>query len=283
MILTTAHARAGAAAVALALVALTSAASPAHAATGEAALAVLDAAVRATYTAEETGIDVVQTVRFDRTTSLRGFTPQLDLSVAAGTRLRVHATVPPTTDLDAPPYYLSIRRQPSGALVGSTGREAAGAPAWATVSTLDYSGARAARAAGVPERTALTGLPAGTELYDRYLPRAPAIIAMNLILPPYADAYDEGWQDIVSTLRSDGATVIRGSVPAGVAASDGEDRCSRPLVEVTVSAAGIITASRWTQTCPGKGTSRYAATATYGPQPVQPPTKPTRAAAGIIR
>ena len=261
----------------VALVTITTVATPGHAATGMAALRQLETAVNATRDAAATGIDVVQTRRFDRTTSLRELTPRMEMSVPGGTRLRVHATVNPDSA-----YYLSVRRQPSGALLGSAGREVAAETAWATVSMLDSADALDARRAGVSARTALTGLPLSLDLYELYLPRDPGVVAIDLILPPYADAFDEGWQNVVSTVRTDGTTVIRGSVPPGAAASDGEDRCSRPLVEVTVGTAGVITSSRWTETCPREGTRRYAATAAYGLQPIQPPTSPARSAAGVI-
>jgi hypothetical protein len=265
------------AAAALALITLTTVAAPGQAASGMAALRELEAAVNATRAAAATGIDVVQTRRFDRTTSLRELIPRMEMSVPGGTRLRVHATVNPDSA-----YYLSVRRQPSGALLGSAGHEVGAETAWSTVSMLDSADALDARNAGVSARTALTGLPLSLDLYEPYLPNDPGVVAIDLILPPYADAFDEGWQRVTSTVRADGTTVIRGSVPPGAAASDGDDRCSRPLVEVTVGTAGVITSSRWTETCPREGTRRYAATASYGLQPIQPPTSPSRSAVGVL-
>ena len=179
-------------------------------------------------------------------------------------------------------YYLSVRDNRSGRLLASSGREMATAAPWATVSMLAEGDAAAARAAGVSERTALVGLPPDMDLYEYYLPQQPGVIALQLILPPYADAFDEGWSDVVSRTRPDGTTVIRGSVPVGVSASDGDDSCSRPSVRVLVGVDGVISSARWSQTCPGQGTRLFRSAATYGPQSIQPPTRPQREAATVL-
>jgi hypothetical protein len=252
-------------------------ASPATADTGKAALLQLDAAVNATTAAAASGIDVIQTVSFERAGRLRTFTPRLTMAVGARSQLRVHATVNADTS-----YYLSVRDNYSGRLLASSGRQGAGEDSWATVSMLDEKDAARARAAGVSERTALVGLPADVDLYEYFLPKQPGVIALQLILPPYADAFDEGWSDVVSRTRPDGTTVIRGRVPVGVSASDGDDLCSRPSLRVLVGVDGVISSSRWSQSCPGQGIRLFRSAATYGPQDVQPPTRPQRDASSVL-
>jgi hypothetical protein len=246
-------------------------ASPATADTGMAALRQLDAAVRATGTAAGSGVDVIQTVTFDRAGRLRTFTPRMDVPVSAGTRLRVHATV----DSDQS-YYLSVRKQPSGRLVGAAGREPAASSPWGTVSMLDR------RPPGVSARTALTGLPDDAYFSELNLPDNPLTLALKLLVPPYASAFDEGWSDVESSTRPDGSVVISENVRAGVPASDGEDRCSRPSVEVVVGIDGVISSSRWVQSCPGEGTRTFRAVAIFGPQSIQPPTRPRLVASTVL-
>ena len=87
---------------------------------------------------------------------------------------------------------------------------------------------------------------------------------------------------VATTAQPDGTTVITGSIRAGVPASDGEDRCVRPLVEMVVGPDLVTRSSRWIETCPGRGTREYRATATYGPQVIQPPTRPRLAASDVL-
>jgi hypothetical protein len=252
--------------------------APAHADTGEPARAVLEAADLATRAAVATGVDIVQTVTFDRRSSLRtGFTPMVGASVPAGSRLRVHATVNPDSA-----YYLSVRFLSSGRLIGSAGRTAAGAPLWATVSMISSEAAAHARAAGASDRTALTGITDPDLLREYFLGREPGIVAQDLILPPYSGALDEGWTVVTTSPRADGTTLISGSIRASVPASDGEDRCVRPLVEMVVGPDGVTRSSHWIESCPGRGTREYRAVATYGPQPIQPPTRPRKAASSVL-
>lgn len=246
-------------------------ATPAPADTGMAALEQLDAAVRATSTAAATGIDVIQTVSFDRASRLRTFRPRLDVAVGAGARLRVHATV----NADEA-FYLSVRQQPGGRLVAAAGRETASSLPWATASMLDDP------PAGVSARTALTGLPRDAYLYDSSLPGNPSVVASSLVVPPYADSFDEGWSDVVSSTQADGSTLITGNVRAGVPASDGEERCTWPSVQVVVGPDGVILSSRWVQNCPGQGTRTFRSVAVYGPQTIQPPTRPRLAASTVL-
>jgi hypothetical protein len=246
-------------------------ATPAAADTGMAALEQLDAAVRATTEGAGTGIDVIQTATFDRAGRLRTFTPRMDVPVSAGTRLRVHATVNPDAS-----YYLSVRTQPSGRLVGAAGRQPGASPPWGTVSMLEK------RPAGVSAGTALTGLPDDAYFSELNLPDNPRVVALRLLLPPYASSFDEGWSDVVSTTRPDGRLVISGNVRAGVPASDGEERCTWPSVRVVVGPDGVISSSRWVQSCPGQGTREFRSVAVYGPQPIQPPTRPQLPASTVL-
>jgi hypothetical protein len=245
-------------------------ASPAPADTGMAALEQLDAAVRATSELSSTGIDVIQTATIDRAGRLRTFTPRMDVPVSAGTKLRVHATVNPDAS-----YYLSVRTRPSGRLVGAAGRQPGASP-WGTVSMLEE------RPAGVSARTALTGLPDDAFFSEPNLPDNPRGVALRLLLPPYASSFDEGWSDVVSTTRPDGLLVISGNVRAGVPASDGEERCTWPSVSVVVGLDGVISSSRWVQSCPGQGTREFRSVALYGPQPIQPPTRPRLPASTVL-
>ncbi len=252
-------------------------AGPASAETGIAALERLDAAVRATSAAAATGIDVIQSASIERAGDLRSFTPRLIMDVGRRSQIRVHATVNADTS-----YYLSVRDNYSGRLLAASGRENASARPWATVSMLDARDAARARAAGLSDRTALVGLPADRELYDYYLPDQPEAIALRLIIPPYSDMAGAGWSDVASNTRPDGTTVIRGSVPVGALASDGASGCSRPTVRVVVGTDGVISSSRWRQSCPGQGTVVFRSAATYGPQDVQPPTRPRREASSVL-
>lgn len=239
-------------------------------------LDALAAAVLATGTAIASGVDVVQTVTFTGRTRLTEFTPRIYATVPGGTRLRVHATV----DAEGA-SYLSVRYQPSGRLLAGAGIDPTTSLPWATLLLL-YPDARArARAAGLSDRTALIDVRTGL-LLDTAPVAAPTRTAANLLLPPYADDGDEGWTTITVLPQPDGTTVFRGSIRAGVPATDGEDRCTRPLVEFTVGPDNVARSSRWTQTCPGTGTVTYRATATYGPQNVQPPTRPRRAASTVF-
>ncbi len=271
--------RSGLAALATAVALLVAlAGAPASADTGDAAVEALEAADRATRAAAGAGVDVVQVVAFDRRSSLRTwFTPMVGATVAAGSRVRVHATVNAGST-----YYTSVRLQPSGRLIGASGRTTAGAPLWATVSMLRDDVAASARAGGASDRTALTGVTDPDLLREYFLGREPVLIAEDLILPPYSGAMDEGWTTVTTTPQADGTTLISGSIRAGVPASDGEDRCVRPIVEMVVGTDGVTRSSHWIETCPGRGTREYRATATYGPQPIQPPTRPRMPADRVL-
>jgi hypothetical protein len=217
-------------------------------------------------------------VTFDRRSSLRTyFTPMVGATVAAGTRVRVHATV----NSDSA-YYVSVRRQPGGRLIGASGRTAAGAPLWSTVSMLSSDLAATAHAHGVGDRTALTGITDPDVLREYFLGREPLLVANDLILPPYAGAMEEGWTFVTTTPQADGTVLISGSIRASVPASDGEDMCVRPLVEMVVGPDNVTRSSHWIETCPGRGTREYRVVAAYGPQPIQPPTNPHVAVSSIL-
>lgn len=246
-----------------------------HAETGDAALAALAAANTATITAARSGIDVVQQVTFSRGTELGDFTPRMYASVPGGTRLRVHATA--SADGSG---YTSVRFQPSGRLLAAGGIDPASMAPWATLRLVFPDVRSDARRAGLNDRTALTGV-SPEDVLDSAIVSEPARLAADLVLPPYAGSGDEGWTTIETIPQADGTTVIRGSIRAGVPASDGEDRCTRPLVELTVGPDNVARSSRWTETCPGAGTRTYRAVAVYGPQTPQPPTRP-RADASVL-
>lgn len=250
--------------------------APAAADTADDDFEALFLATQATAAAARSGVDVVQTVRFSRATDLRGLDPAVSGTVPAGTRLRIHSTV-----ADDGSAYLSVRYQPSGRLLAGAGIDpSAGAP-WATLRLLTGPARAEARRAGLPDRTALTDVPVRA-VADRSVVEEPLGVALELLVPPYASRRDEGWTTIERLVQPDGTTVIRGSIGSGVAATDGEDRCVRPLVEVTVGPDSVIRSSRWIETCPGEGTRTYAAVAEYGPQDVQPPTRPQRPASDVL-
>lgn len=257
---------------ALALVPVT----PAAADSADEDFEALFQATQATAAAARSGVDVVQTIRFSRATDLGGLDPAVSGTVPAGTRLRVHSTV--AADGAA---YLSVRYQPSGRLLAGAGIDPSNGVPWATVRMLTRQARSEARRAGLPDRTALTDVPA-TAVADSSVLEQPLRIALELLVPPYASNLDEGWTTIERLPQPDGTTVIRGSIRSGVAATDGEDRCVRPLVEVTVDPDGVIRSSRWTETCPGEGTQVFSAVAEYGPQEVQPATRPRRPASTVL-
>lgn len=270
-------ARRGVLACGAVMVLLLGASAPAVADTEDPALDTLTAAARATSAAIATGVDVVTTVSFSRSADLRSsFTPQVAAVAPAGARVRVHLTA--NADGSS---YTSIRRQPSGRLLGGAGRETAAAEPWATVSMLLDAPRATARASGLPDRTALTGVDPD-DVRDSYVITQSLIDASRLILPPYSSAQDEGWSTVRITPRADGTTLISGSIRAGVPASDGEDRCVRPVVEIVVGADLVARSSRWIETCPGRGTRQYRSVATYGPQAIQPPTRPRVPAASVV-
>ena len=238
-------------------------------------LLALEAAIDATVAASRSGIDVVQTARFSGRTRLADARPRVYATVPAGTRLRTHTTA--AADGSG---YTSVRFQPSGRLLAAGGVDPGTGEPWATL-LLIYPEERAtARAAGLSDRTALVGIDPEIVL-DSGIAQAPRSTALGLLFPPYATSGDEGWTPIDVLPQADGTTVIRGTVRDRVAASDGEERCTRPLVEVTVGADGVITSSRWITRCPGQGTTRVESVATYGPQVPQPPTRP-RAPASVL-
>jgi len=162
-----------------------------------------------------------------------------------------------------------VRRQPGTRLLGAAGRTSAAALLWATVSMLDPASARHARSAGARDHWAIFHLPGPQYIADYGVAESPLVTALRLILPPYSGAQDEGWTTVTTTLRADGTTLISGSIAASVPASDGEDKCVRPLVEIVVGADSIARSSHWVETCPGLGTREYSATALYGLQPTR--------------
>lgn len=253
------------------------AAPPALADTADDAFEALFQATRATSSAAAAGIDVVQSVRYGSTANLSVQNPQVSATVPGGSRLRVHSTV--GADGAA---YLSVRFQPSGRLLAAAGVDPESMAPWATVLMLDRAARAQARRAGVPERTVITDVPASAVLDPRAVD-APLASALRLLLPPYASSLDEGWTTIEVLPQPDGTTVIRGSIRSRPAASDGEDACARPLVEVTMGVDSVVSSSRWTEVCPGEGTRTFSAVASYGPQTVQPPTRPRRAADAVLR
>lgn len=237
---------------------------------GPAALAYLTTVDRATRAAAATGIDVVQIVRFSRRSDLAlTMEPTVRGTVPAGAKVRVHVTVNP----DAA-FYMSVRRQPGSRLIGSTGRETATALPWATVSMLYPAPAARARRAGATERTAITGILNADAIADYWVVNEPIQTALRMILPPYSGDQEEGWRTVDTSLRADGTTLISGTIAARPAASDGEDNCVRPLVEIVVGASGLAQSSHWREMCPGEGTREYWTTMTYGVQSIQPPTNP---------
>jgi hypothetical protein len=274
----TSSVRRGVAAVVVAVGLVAVAPASAGADTGDPALDTLTAAARATSTAIATGVDVVTTVSFSRSTDLRSsFIPQVAAVVPARSRVRVHVTA--NADGSS---YTSVRRQPSGRLLGGAGREASGAAPWATVSMLLDGPRGEARSAGVPDRTALTGVDPD-DVRDSYILTDPFVDAARLVLPPYSRSQDEGWSTVSVTPGPGGTTVISGTIRAGVPASDGEDRCVRPLVEIVVGPDLVARTSRWIETCPGRGTREYVSVVTYGPQAIQPPTRPRVPASSVLR
>ena len=258
-------------AIGLAFMGLALSSPPASAESLGPGLDALDAADSATQAAARaSGIDVIQIVRYSQRTDLRKWAnPNVVGTVAARGRIRVHGTV--NADQS---FYESVRHQPSGKLIGAQGREFAGAPLWATVSLLWDDYAAKARSNGATNRTAITKLPSAEYLYGGYSNWNPYSNIMRLILPPYSDAMDEGWSNTTATPQVDGTTLIRGDIRAQVGASDGEDSCVRPIVEMVVGPDNIARSSHWIETCPGLGTREVWALATYGPQLIQPPTNP---------
>ena len=231
---------------------------------------------RATGAAVAAGADVIQTVHYGARSSLADETPRVAATVRAGTRVRIHSTVGGDGS-----GYVSVRYQPSGRLIAAAGIDPATSSPWATLRMLHPGDRAAARAAGLADRTALTGVPVDSVL-DRWSVTNPAGVATGHLLPPYAASYDEGWTTITMTPQPDGTTVFAGSIRGSVPASDGEDTCARPLVEVTVGPDRVARSSRWIEKCPGQGTRIYETTAAYGPQDVQPPTRPRRPASTVL-
>jgi hypothetical protein len=84
---------------------------------------ILDAAATASLAAATGGgIDVIQLVTFTRSSNLiKALQPPVDATVPAGAKVRVHLTANPDGQ-----YYQSIRRVPSAALLGASGRTTAG-------------------------------------------------------------------------------------------------------------------------------------------------------------
>jgi hypothetical protein len=238
-------------------------------------LLVLEAAIDATVAAAAGGIDVVQTARYSGRTRLADSKPRIYATVPAGTRLRTHTTA--AADGSG---YTSVRFQPSGRRLAAGGVDPSTRESWATLLLLYPAERTTARAAGLRDRTALVGIDPENVL-DYWIARAPKSTALGLLFPPYATSGDEGWTTIDVLPQADGTTVVRGTIRDRVAASDGEERCTRPLVEVTVGTDGVITSSRWITQCPGRGTTRVDSVATYGPQVPQPPTRP-RAPASVL-
>jgi hypothetical protein len=242
---------------------------------GMAALDALDAADKATRTAAATGIDVIQVVKLTSKSNLRDrFEPRVGVKVRAGSRIRVHETVAADKS-----FYISIRRQPSKRLLGAAGRESATAAAWATPAILTAASADTAHFNGATDHTAIVGLPEPLFLGDGRLEADPLDTAFRLILPPYSASYDEGWTTVSTTPQPDGTTLISGTIIEGVPASDGEEECAWPLVEIVVGPDSIARSSHWIEKCPNAGKAEFRATATYGPAVVvQPHITPTMSA-----
>jgi hypothetical protein len=264
--------------VILALLTPAAGAERAAAEIGQAALDALTAADRATRLAAASGFDVVQQVSLGSRADLEtGFKLLVHATVPAGGRVRVHVTVNPDEA-----FYLSVRRQPGTRLLAAAGRQSETAALWATVSMLESTAARHARSAGALDRTAITGLTGPDFIADYQVAESPLVMALDLLLPPYSGSQDEGWTTVTTVVRADGTTLISGSIAASVPASDGEDKCVRPLVEIVVGPDSIARSSHWRETCPGRGTREYRATASYGVQPIQPPTLPRMSAARAL-
>jgi len=265
--------------VVIAALTFTAASPPSQADTGQAALDFLSATDAATLTAVAGGVDVIEQITYSRATDLSNeLYPLVHATVPAGGKVRVHVTVDPDQT-----NYMSVRRMPGSRLLGAAGQEMLSGSRWATVSMLTTSAARRARAAGATDATAITGITNARVIEDPWVATEPAEIARRMVLPPYTGAQDEGWTTVVTTPQADGTTLISGTINAGVPASDGEDMCVRPFVEIVVGPDGVARSSHWRETCPGKGTREYRTTSTFGPQPIQPPTTPTMPASRALR
>jgi hypothetical protein len=266
--------RAGAVIAACCLTASLATTAPARADSNSEALAN---AVRATYAAAAAGIDVEELITYSTPFSLRDSVPRVNMTLRAGSRLRFHITAAPDGS-----SYTSVRLMPSGRLLGAAGVDPVSGEPWATVSMLLADAQARARRAGLSSRTALIGVSPDDLLSDSYV-TDPSRLAVNILLPPYANSGDEGWSTIETIPQPDGGMIIRGSIAPGVAASDGEDRCRRPLVEMTVGPDMVVRSSRWQETCPrgdvlAAGTRTYQVTAQYGPLTPKGPTSPSRPA-----
>ena len=233
-------------------------------------LDTLAAAVTATRLGSAAGIDVVETIRYGRATNLD---KALGINgagvVGAGSRVRVHVTAAPGNVL----YYQSLRRQPSGSLLAAAGRaDAAAGGQWATLSMMPSEWASSfARARGMSIRTAISSMDSGRMGIGDVASLDPIDAAVRTILPPYASAPEDAWTDVSTEPGAGGTTIIRGSARGD---AEGEDFCRYRDIVVVVDPGGRVASSQWTATCPGRGDTQYASTASYGIAPIQPPTRP---------
>jgi hypothetical protein len=270
--------RASAAAAAMAVLALLAGPAAEADSTGDPARDLLMAANQATWAAAETGIDVEQVVTVDGRTSLRQwFTPYASVTVPAGSQVRVHSTVMPDGT-----SYTSLRYLPSGRLIGAAGVDPASRERWATVSMLAGEYRARALSRGARDRTALVGIADPRILRDSQVVDRPMVMALRLILPPYSASMEEGWTTVSTQTRWDGAIVISGTIQAGVPASDGEDTCVRPSVELVVGPDLVAREATWVENCPDRPDRDYHAVATFGDHVVKPPTRPRMSAARAL-
>jgi hypothetical protein len=270
--------RVGVALVALAFLALLPG-PPAEAdSTGDPARDLLMAANQATWSAAETGIDVQQVVTVAGPTSLRfWFTPQASVTVPGGSIVRVHSTV-----MNDGTSYTSLRYLPSARLIGAAGVDPVTRERWATVSMLEGEYRARARSHGAHDRTALVGIADTRILRDSLVLDEPMTMALRLILPPYSASMEEGWTTVSTQTRGDGTTVISGTIDAGVPASDGEDTCVRPSVELVIGLDHVAREASWVEQCPDRPAREYHAVATFGDHVVKPPTRPRLSAARAL-
>jgi hypothetical protein len=234
---------------------------------------ILDAAATASLAAATGGgIDVIQLVTFTRSSNLiKALQPPVDATVPAGAKVRVHLTANPDGQ-----YYQSIRRVPSAALLGASGRTTAPAGGlWATFSVMtgmDYQ--RVARDRGLTRTTAVTSMQTGRMGFPDSASNDPMYAALSLLLPPYWSESADWWRGTTVEAGLGGRTIIR--APVIVPNGESEDTCTRKSAAVIVGSNGRIESSVWTQNCPGIGLTRHSTTVVYGPQTIKPPTTPRK-------
>jgi hypothetical protein len=223
------------------------------------------------------GVDVVRTVVFDKGATLtKRFEPWIAVSVPSGAKVRVHLTANP-----GGAYYQSVRRLPHGALLGASGQTTKqDGGQWSTPSMTSDLDASFTRARGLGMSTAVVNLETGRLGSGAISSYDPVSDAKRMILPPYGDALSEYWTDLVATPESGGRMVYTGAVTQGD--GEAEDDCAYSDIEVVARADGVIESSSWTTVCPGEGTRRYSNTAKYGPQTIQPATRPKASADSVL-